>query len=253
MISFQSSGYGSATANPGGMTVVPTFICPSDFTMGTMGNGQGVQNNGWGGTNYVGNVMVFSLSPQTISQTFVDGTSNTVMIGESYLNAGGQTLYSLKLLGSYGLQNYFGDPFNQPGWAATYDSVCGGGTVPGFGWYTAGITANNPSYWFNPGQSGIAVDTYYGYGGDVWPQFGAFQMDFCMNPAVNAVPANPGNPFQCATPLAQTTASILSSPHQAMQVALGDGSVRSVSPGVSGVTFVRACIPNDGNPMGSDW
>src|SRR6202158_453302 len=38
-----------------------------------------------------------------------------------------------------------------------------------------------------------------------------------------------------------------------MMVALGDGSVRGVSQGMSVVTWVNACIPNDGNPLGSDW
>jgi hypothetical protein len=38
-----------------------------------------------------------------------------------------------------------------------------------------------------------------------------------------------------------------------MQVGLGDGSVRGVSSGVSVTTWTNACIPNDGNPLGSDW
>jgi len=38
-----------------------------------------------------------------------------------------------------------------------------------------------------------------------------------------------------------------------MQVCLGDGSVRSISPMVSAQTWAWACIPNDGNPLGSDW
>jgi prepilin-type N-terminal cleavage/methylation domain-containing protein len=38
-----------------------------------------------------------------------------------------------------------------------------------------------------------------------------------------------------------------------MQVALGDGSVRGVSSGMSVTTWVRACTPNDGNTLGSDW
>jgi prepilin-type N-terminal cleavage/methylation domain-containing protein len=38
-----------------------------------------------------------------------------------------------------------------------------------------------------------------------------------------------------------------------MLVGLGDGSVRSVSSGVSVNTWTNACIPNDGNALGSDW
>jgi len=36
-------------------------------------------------------------------------------------------------------------------------------------------------------------------------------------------------------------------------VGLGDGSVRTVSPGVSGSTFSNALNPADGNVLGSDW
>jgi prepilin-type N-terminal cleavage/methylation domain-containing protein len=38
-----------------------------------------------------------------------------------------------------------------------------------------------------------------------------------------------------------------------MNVALGDGSVRFLSPAISGVTWWNAVVPNDGNPLGNDW
>ncbi len=38
-----------------------------------------------------------------------------------------------------------------------------------------------------------------------------------------------------------------------MMVGLGDGSVRLVNSGVSGLTFSEAIFPNDGQPLGSDW
>jgi prepilin-type N-terminal cleavage/methylation domain-containing protein len=38
-----------------------------------------------------------------------------------------------------------------------------------------------------------------------------------------------------------------------VQVALLDGSVRLVSNGISAQTWSNALLPNDGNPMGSDW
>jgi hypothetical protein len=38
-----------------------------------------------------------------------------------------------------------------------------------------------------------------------------------------------------------------------MPIGLGDGSVRSVSIGVSVRTWLAACIPDDGTPLGSDW
>jgi len=39
----------------------------------------------------------------------------------------------------------------------------------------------------------------------------------------------------------------------ALLVGLGDGSVRSVSSGVSSATFQAALLPDDGVPLGSDW
>jgi hypothetical protein len=39
----------------------------------------------------------------------------------------------------------------------------------------------------------------------------------------------------------------------AMQVGLGDGSVRSISSGVSFNTFYLACNPTDGQVLPSDW
>jgi len=38
-----------------------------------------------------------------------------------------------------------------------------------------------------------------------------------------------------------------------MVVGLGDGSTRTISSGVSQTTWQYALIPNDGNPLGSDW
>jgi prepilin-type N-terminal cleavage/methylation domain-containing protein len=38
-----------------------------------------------------------------------------------------------------------------------------------------------------------------------------------------------------------------------IQVGLGDGSVRLVSASISAATWAHAIVPNDGNPLGSDW
>jgi prepilin-type N-terminal cleavage/methylation domain-containing protein len=41
--------------------------------------------------------------------------------------------------------------------------------------------------------------------------------------------------------------------HASMNVAMGDGSVRSVSSGISQATWTQALLPRDGQPLGSDW
>jgi type II secretory pathway pseudopilin PulG len=38
-----------------------------------------------------------------------------------------------------------------------------------------------------------------------------------------------------------------------MNVGLGDGSVRTVSPSINPMTWANACDPRDGNVLGSDW
>jgi len=38
-----------------------------------------------------------------------------------------------------------------------------------------------------------------------------------------------------------------------MQIAMADGSVRSVGSGVSGTTWYYACTPNGGEVLPSDW
>ncbi|HEV3440233.1 MAG TPA: DUF1559 domain-containing protein [Gemmata sp.] len=44
------------------------------------------------------------------------------------------------------------------------------------------------------------------------------------------------------------------SPHTGgINVAMGDGSVHTVSPSVSGTTWFAACTPNSGDILGSDW
>ena len=42
-------------------------------------------------------------------------------------------------------------------------------------------------------------------------------------------------------------------PHSAMNVALADGSIRSVSPSISQDTWTRAMLPRDGQVLDGDW
>jgi prepilin-type N-terminal cleavage/methylation domain-containing protein len=44
-----------------------------------------------------------------------------------------------------------------------------------------------------------------------------------------------------------------STPHAVMNVALADGSVRAVSPDVSGASWWASIVPNDGEVPGADW
>jgi prepilin-type N-terminal cleavage/methylation domain-containing protein len=60
-------------------------------------------------------------------------------------------------------------------------------------------------------------------------------------------------PFQVSANAASCNIYITQSTHPAMQVALGDGSVRTCSSSMTVATWIAACTPNDGVVLGSDW
>ncbi len=60
-------------------------------------------------------------------------------------------------------------------------------------------------------------------------------------------------PFQVGVTPSTCDIFITQSVHPAMQVALGDGSVRSCAGTMSKTTWIQACTPNDGAPLGDDW
>jgi prepilin-type N-terminal cleavage/methylation domain-containing protein len=60
-------------------------------------------------------------------------------------------------------------------------------------------------------------------------------------------------PFQVNVTPQTCDIFITQSVHAAMQVALGDGSVRGCAGSMSKATWIAACTPNDGQPLGSDW
>jgi prepilin-type N-terminal cleavage/methylation domain-containing protein len=47
--------------------------------------------------------------------------------------------------------------------------------------------------------------------------------------------------------------TLASTAHDVMNVCLADGSVRGISPAISGVTWWAACTPNGGETLASDW
>jgi prepilin-type N-terminal cleavage/methylation domain-containing protein len=72
---------------------------------------------------------------------------------------------------------------------------------------------------------------------------------------VNGVAFSGGTiPFQSAPAPINCDNSFPSTSHTGgMQVGVGDGSVRTVSPSISITTWLNACTPNDGLVLGSDW
>ena len=61
-------------------------------------------------------------------------------------------------------------------------------------------------------------------------------------------------PFQIQPAPGVCDPVVLASPHTGtMIVGLGDGSVRTVQPGISLTTWLAVCIPDSGVVPGSDW
>jgi prepilin-type N-terminal cleavage/methylation domain-containing protein len=184
----------AATANSPSSIPLKIYRSPLDQ------NGQqtftGSDGKVWAYTNYHWNNMICSTPCRswdphnTIQASITDGTSNTVMWGESYSQCGG---------------------YNKA-WAAW----------PGY-----------PTWWSLPS---IQVNSLCG-----------------MCPVV------PGPTVAAALPqYMPTVAACNPFDLQAMSsggtlIGMCDGSCRTLSPGVSGITWFRALDPNDGLPLGSDW
>ena len=126
------------------------------------------------------------------------------------------------------------------------------------------------SNYAGPGSSGSgtppANSTQPGWGDNTaadvwsWPLFGYVESAAPGGASYGPNCSANGVAFQAAPSLNASPASnacnymVLQGPHPgAMQVALGDGSVRSVSSALSLSTWQNACQPASGVPPGSDW
>jgi prepilin-type N-terminal cleavage/methylation domain-containing protein len=118
------------------------------------------------------------------------------------------------------VQLYFssaGTKFTGPAWAWIYPDHGDGSLWAAFGWRSAAVSGS-------------------GTLSDLRTDFADGSVSFQVN----------AKPETCDIFITQSV-------HSAMNVALGDGSVRSVSGGMSATTRIRACTPNDGQVLGPDW
>jgi prepilin-type N-terminal cleavage/methylation domain-containing protein len=197
-------------------TYVKPFNCPADPTQWTS-----YPN---GGVNYAWNIWVFSggqgwgsdQKPGSLVSSMPDGTSNTVIFGERY---------KLCQPSSGG--------HTDPVWAAhPWSTPNGPWAVAAFG-YTS--WSNNSGIAGIPNGNGN-LNSYY-----------ADYYTHGQGPGGNI-------PFQTSPSAANCNWYALQGAHGGtMQVGMGDGSVRGVSPSISINTWVFACVPSDGNPLGSNW
>src|SRR5262249_37558642 len=111
---------------------IASFVCPSDPSASTLGKGENVNGqpaNGFGSTNYYGNVMVMRINnrPLPIHGAIPDGTSNCVFIAERYQNCGDLVTNGFASWPGWGETTGFpnGDPLDTPMYGANYAKSLG--------------------------------------------------------------------------------------------------------------------------------
>jgi prepilin-type N-terminal cleavage/methylation domain-containing protein len=199
---------------------VKTLISPTDPTALTADSP----------TSYLPNENVFpAWGTKMTFAKITDGTSNTMFFAEGYATCSNVQSYTN---GPYTWGNKtwtynYNYSYTRGGW--NFD-----GTYYDYSTNTSTTTTNGNNITVTSTSSYTDTPYYYGYAFDqtTW-QYSAFQ----VKPPLN----------KCDYSAAQSTTSA------GLLVAMGDGSVRTVSPSVSWQTFYAASTPNGGETLGNDW
>jgi len=202
--------------------------CPSDPSSGTdpQSNVKGRVYTGttapWGSTNYLANWQAFTngdatkgytAPPRSLDQ-ISDGSSNTIFFAEAYAWCDGR-----------GRTAFFP-------WHPTH------GGVHNFG-LTYALTNNT----VEAGEQSSLVTSPNGAPN---PTSDTFNLGFQVQPLAKAFANCPAGRECCSNLTVQTG-------HQVLCVAMGDGSVRTISRTLQPDTWRQAVQPSDGETLGSDW
>jgi prepilin-type N-terminal cleavage/methylation domain-containing protein len=232
--------------------VVKTLICPSDPTAPSSGlssttavNGISVSSyNNFGVSSYAANVLVFTPTPGTLLTAMPNGTSNTSLFAERYTFCYANGFGSgTGTVDDSHQHNYYWVNWGyiQPGSGSEQQAV-------GYGWLTAYKEGLGPNGgYFQGGCPGADYDNSYTIA-KTGPNTYIMQVQPNMNPPLGATTTTADDPNGCDSLVTQTA-------HAAMNVGMGDGSVRSVAPSVSPKTW--RIVGNDpayqGQVVGNDW
>jgi hypothetical protein len=212
-------------------TRIKTYQCPADATLGT-----NIATDWFpGDSSYAANFQVFGNAGNPTSSNpadwdgrttlvgITDGTSNTIAIAEKLAYCPGTTTNQL-----IGPRNY--DPIGTTGtwWMR---GIYGSGTPTSLGYddsypgdrnsaHFAGGSASDGTYWY------IGVDAL---------------------PTTFTIP--PNNTVGHST----CDVGLASSAHGQILMVMCDGSIRSVSPGITAQTWWAACTRSGGEVLGNDW
>ena len=203
-----------------GFASVPTYLNPSDPTMPA--NGMSTNWNSGGLNTTVNSYVVggrgsggWSDTPYAnIPRTFRDGTSNTIVYLERYMQCQDPTA-------SGGVRSH--DYFEPGGWQDPNTTF----------WPIE-------NDWSNP-QMQIGEVAFATSGNGPWTDAAGVTHTY------GSLPQWQPTDVQCDVHRVQSGSA------GGIVVGLGDGSVRMVSPAISGLTWGYALLPNDGNPMPPDW
>jgi len=231
----------TATFTGAAANIIPTLVSPADSTAsnGTTAplNSVGTTptfNGTYATTSYAANGAIFGSNSAGLPRTFVDGTSNTIMIAERYQMCQpgtGSPVYNLWGVGFW--HNSMPAFAAQSNTSNTTNMLMSDSPPNGSSTYVAGTIkvktgTNNPSA--NPSLTITA-------------------------PSGCTPTTAPYRPFQvaprgcipCDPRVAQT-------PHVGgMLAGLGDGSVRSISPTISEWTYWAAVTPAGNETLYTDW
>ena len=192
---------------------VKTYYCPSDFTAAS----NGVNSFGYAAASYGGNYQLFG----TVNRN--GGFGPQYNLGSIPDGTSNTVAFAEKISESY----VSGGPCLNVWDAWSTASQCfykNYGDANHGPWIGVNAVMPQLSYWCTRGDSVGTGGPYYWYS---------------IQPGVG----DAKNCHRCS----------VSSGHQVVQIALADGSVRSISGGTTAATWVNALTPADGNVLGSDW
>jgi prepilin-type N-terminal cleavage/methylation domain-containing protein len=213
--------------------------CPSDPTcrLNDVLSAQSDYNSGYATTSYAVNWGPTQWGTLNIVRGMPDGASNTVLFCERYQDCMWNPGPGANLCPNLPTPGKTGNSETINGWAMY--SLRGDDLTLEF--YTDSPVLNSPK---GNGRTP---------GGMAWTQSN-YNSPASDPTYLTVYPPEPGGPIQDVPPTTCCDFRIMQTPHAgALMVALGDGSVRSVSPSISWATWTAACNPTDGVPLGEDW
>jgi prepilin-type N-terminal cleavage/methylation domain-containing protein len=225
-----SSGYQASRAS-GNLAVYFSKLDPTALTITSP-------------ASFMANTYVFGYSYSSGSYNYqygltldkmTDGTSNTQMFATGYSRCATQYYYDYSKYGyapgSYYKYAYGSDRvwnYDPNSYSYNYSYT-----------YTADWSKSPPLYQYSATSTGKSPPTYYGYGSynSATYQYVAFEVKPKVDTGVGACDPNGAQALTAG----------------GCQVAMCDGSVRMVNPGISQATWYASCTPNGGETLGSNW